>query len=129
MNKAAIRGNSSSREALAVIVVPVELHPDSELAQVAHALNALSGHFAARESRQQQCGENSDDRNDDEQFDEGEGHSSASRKRRSASRPGSQRGPPFKQCAVQVNTLLLRALLRAGTARAPLVKMHSTQCL
>jgi hypothetical protein len=70
MNKAAIRGNSFGRETLTVIVVPVELHPDSELAQVADALNALSGHFAAGESREQQCGEDSDDRDDDKQLDE-----------------------------------------------------------
>jgi len=72
MNNAAINGNSSSGETLAVIVVPVKLHPDSELAQVADALNALSGHFAAGEGWKQQCGQNSDDGNHDEQFNQGE---------------------------------------------------------
>jgi hypothetical protein len=51
---------------LAVIVVPIELHPDCELAQVADTLNALSRDFAAANCRQKQCGENSDDGDDDE---------------------------------------------------------------
>jgi hypothetical protein len=66
MNDAAISRDGSGRKALAIVVVPVKLHPDSKLAQIADALNALSGAFAAGKSRQQQSGQNSDDRYDDE---------------------------------------------------------------
>jgi hypothetical protein len=55
VNDAAIGGDGSRREALPIIVIPVKLHPDSKLAQVADTLNSLSGNLAPRKSRQKQC--------------------------------------------------------------------------
>lgn len=69
------RGIPSSREGMRRIPITIHcvcLQSDPELMQITFALDELCLSFGLGESRQQQRRQNGDDRNDDQQFDEGE---------------------------------------------------------
>ena len=63
---AAVRGGAAIAKGVAVVLVPVHLSGQTDLTQIAEALNAPRRGFAARQRRQQQRGQHGDDREDGE---------------------------------------------------------------
>ena len=55
-----------------LVVIPIKLRREAQLPQVARALDALRSGFALAERRQEQRGEDADDREHDQQFNQRE---------------------------------------------------------
>ena len=73
----AVGGFAAIAESRALVVIPIEVRGGAELAQVAHATQALGQGFAPAQHRQEQAGQDRDDGDDHQEFDQGEGGVSA----------------------------------------------------
>jgi hypothetical protein len=70
-----IRGRPTISEEAPRVIVEIHLHRQAKLVQVAAARRFLSCAFAASKGREEERGEDADNRDDDEKLDEGEGGS------------------------------------------------------
>ena len=65
-----IRRNAAIAKGAAIVVLPKHFSSQRQLMQIAHTLHAAPGLFALAEGRKHHCGQEADDRDDEEQFEQ-----------------------------------------------------------